>query len=117
MRPRRARDPAPETVFDRGLQQERTALAWDRTGLAFMVAGALFVRGGEPPYHHPRHIPGFLVVVVGGALVGVAARRYHRQHAHLRQERPVASPGLVRFVGLAAVAFSLAAAGLVVFGA
>ena len=34
----------PERVFDLALQHERTALAWERTAIAAMVAGVVLAR-------------------------------------------------------------------------
>lgn len=108
--------PRPTTLYDVGGQQERTALAWDRTGLALMVAGALYLRGGRPPYHAVRHWPGVVVVMLGAALIVMAYRRYEGQHGALREGRPVLSPGMVVLTGVATALFSIAALVLVLFG-
>jgi uncharacterized membrane protein YidH (DUF202 family) len=34
----------PATLFDVGAQAERTAMAWQRTGISVMISGALVVR-------------------------------------------------------------------------
>ena len=106
----------PQKVFDASLQQERTALAWDRTGVAMMVAGALFVRAGTPPYHELRHAPGLVAIVFGAGLIFLAYRRYDWLHARLRAGEPVTSPVMVLATGLVTVAFAIAALGLVIFG-
>ena len=114
MTPRRAR---PERLYDVGGQQERTALAWDRTGVSLMVVGALYLRGGRPPYHHVRHWPGLAVLVLGAALIVAAYRRYEGQHGALREGRPVLSGELVILTGVATAVFSAAALWLVLVGA
>ena len=114
MTPRRAR---PERLYDVGGQQERTALAWDRTGVALMVVGALYLRGGQPPYHHVRHWPGLAVLILGAGLIVAAYRRYEGQHGALREGRPVLSGELVILTGVAAAVFSVAALWLVLVGA
>jgi uncharacterized membrane protein YidH (DUF202 family) len=99
-----------------GLQRERTALAWDRTGLGFIVAGALLLRIGGSPYHHPRHAPAALAVAFGAALVYGASWRYRRNT--LGRSTGLAAPAWwVRTVGIVAVAFSAAALVVVVAGA
>jgi uncharacterized membrane protein YidH (DUF202 family) len=106
----------PQKVFDRSLQQERTALAWDRTGVAMIVAGALFVRAGTPPYHELRHAPGMIAMVFGAVLILLAYRRYDWLHARLHAGEPVVSPLLLIGTGVVTVLFALAALVLVVFG-
>lgn len=65
-------------LMDVGAQAERTALAWQRTGIAAMAVGALLVR-----WHTYQHLlppwPGPLLAAAGGltALV-LVPRRYHR---------------------------------------
>lgn len=106
----------PHRLYDVGGQQERTALAWDRTGVALMVVGGLYVRGGQPPYHHVRHWPGLLVLVLGASLIVAAYRRYEGQHGALREGRPVLSGELVVVTGLVTALFSVAALVLVIVG-
>jgi uncharacterized membrane protein YidH (DUF202 family) len=114
---RLARDLAPDRVYDAGLQQERTSLSWTRTALAVMAAGAVFLRGGEPPYHSPRHLPGIVAVVLGVALLLHGAQgRYERLHHVLGHGKPVATPWLIRAVGVGVTLFSAAALALVLFG-
>jgi uncharacterized membrane protein YidH (DUF202 family) len=96
-----------------GLQRERTALAWDRTGLALMVTGTLLVRVGEAPYAHIRHLPGYLAVAVGLGLVVHAERRYYRRIAAGDSDALV-SPGLARLTGLVVTLLGLAALVIIV---
>ncbi|MGH8929052.1 MAG: DUF202 domain-containing protein [Egibacteraceae bacterium] len=84
-----------------GLQRERTALAWNRTAVALVVAGAVFVTAGGSPYHPARHTPGLVAIVLGAVFV-----------AHKPRTGVVAA----RAMTFAAIAFSLSALGLVLFG-
>ena len=95
-----------------GLQLERTTLAWDRTALAFIVAGALLSRAAAVPYPHLRHAPGLAALAFGGLVVALTARRASRaSRARRAASRPdcVASPRLVLWVAVVTVQVSLAA--------
>jgi uncharacterized membrane protein YidH (DUF202 family) len=77
------REPGPP--FDPGLQPERTALAWQRTGLA-LAAGALAGLRILPSLVGPAAF----VFAAGGlalaiAVVVLARKRYRRAHEHLTQ--------------------------------
>jgi uncharacterized membrane protein YidH (DUF202 family) len=98
-----------------GLQRERTSLAWERTGVGFIVAGALLMRVGGTPYHHPRHAPAALAILFGATLIYGAARRYHR-HLEGRSTAFAAPQWWIRASGVIAVAFSAAALLIVVIG-
>lgn len=108
--------PGPDRVFDRGLQHERTALAWDRTGLSLLVVAALLLRSGGPPYGNVVHAPGYLGLSVGAVLLWAGGRRYRRREVALRQGASVVQPGLVVLAAMAALTMSVAAIGVVLTG-
>jgi uncharacterized membrane protein YidH (DUF202 family) len=106
----------PDRVFDVGLQHERTALAWDRTGLSLLVVGALTLRSGGPPFDDVLHAPGYVAMAVGAWLLWAGGRRYRRREAALRRGETPVRPHLVVLTGVAAVAVSLTALVLVLTG-
>lgn len=82
-------DPGAEPqdrVWDRGLQLERTSLAWTRSALAMLAAGALVVR-----LLATRDQPAValscaaVLVVMAAAVLLLAARRYRHADAALRE--------------------------------
>jgi uncharacterized membrane protein YidH (DUF202 family) len=72
-----------ESLFDAGLQPERTALAWRRTGLA-MAGGALVALRVFPGLVGAWAIvPAALAFCVAVAVLVAAHVRYRREHAAL----------------------------------
>lgn len=95
-------------MFDEGLQQERTALAWDRTALAMIVSGLVYARAVGAPYVRPAQLPVVVALLVGSAMLVLGARRYTDLHATLRADRPVERVPYVRAVWLATVVVGVA---------
>ncbi len=101
-----------DAVWDRGAQAERTALAWQRTGLSAAAVGLLLVHA-HPAGHAMAPWPGLLLLVVGGAVVAVVAPiRYRRIERWVRCGAGPSSAGtvpgtallvLTSIVGVAAV--------------
>ena len=105
---------AYDHVLDVGLQHERTALAWDRTGLSFLVVGTLTIRHtGMAPETLPA-VVGYLAMAVGALLLAAGSRRYRRREVALRHGASPVRPRLVRLTGLAAIGISVSALLLVV---
>jgi uncharacterized membrane protein YidH (DUF202 family) len=70
-------DPQPAELVDVGAQAERTALAWQRTGIGTMAAGALAVRWSVTE-HFPLW-PGVVLVLFGAfASLVLVQQRYRR---------------------------------------
>ena len=97
-------------LFDPGLQPERTALAWRRTGLA-LLAGSLVAARVLPETLGPwAALLGFSGVAAAGALSCAIQLRYRRHHRRLLTDgdlAPVAEGVLIAatasFVAVAAV--------------
>lgn len=111
----RRRIAPPDRVFDPGLQQERTALAWDRTALAMIASGLIYARAVGPPYVRLAQAPVVIALVIGGAMLVLGARRYADLHATLRADRPVERVRYVRAVWLGTTVVGLASTVAVVF--
>jgi uncharacterized membrane protein YidH (DUF202 family) len=107
--------PEPGPQRERGLQRERTALAWDRTGVAFMVVGAFLLRVAGGPYPQLRHLPGAAAIAFGGGLVAGAGRGVGR--AGDAAGEPRARPRVVRLVSAALLLVCCASLALVLLAA
>lgn len=93
----------PDPLVDAGAQAERTALAWQRTGLTGIAVGALLVHAGPTPW------AGALVLATGVAVAAaVAPLRYAAILRALGDDRTPVSRRLVPV----AAAMSTAVAGL-----
>jgi uncharacterized membrane protein YidH (DUF202 family) len=111
-------DDRPTTVFDPGLQHERTALAWERTAIASMVAGVLLARYASEEVHYSFAVVGLMEVVVGALVLVWSARHYDDLHGPLRAGESPIHPTAARVVGLGTVVFtgaSLALSLVIVF--
>lgn len=99
----------PGAVFDQGLQHERTALAWERTAIATMVAGVLLARYAAESLHFAFALAGLAQVVAGGVLLLWSARHYEDLHGPLRAGESPIHPTAAQVVGMSTIAFTGAA--------
>lgn len=72
---------------DEGLAAQRTALAWQRTGLSHMAVGAALLR--LLPASPFRPVLGVALVIVGAA-ISIGGRRLHADRPHRRSVAAVA---------------------------
>ena len=107
------RDPDPRFT----LANERTFLAWLRTGLA-LVAAAVALAGLLPDLGPDPLRIGVTVVllVLAVVVVGGAYVRWYRAERALREERSLLATGLPRVVAAGLVVVVLGAAALVLLG-
>jgi uncharacterized membrane protein YidH (DUF202 family) len=105
--------PRGSEVFDVGLQHERTALAWDRTALSLIVVAALSIRVAGGPLGELLHLPGYLAIGLGAALLWFGARRYRHRDHELRQGLSPVRPRLIVLTGIAAVVMGVVSLPLV----
>jgi uncharacterized membrane protein YidH (DUF202 family) len=97
---RRAR---PATTFDGGLQHERTALAWERTAVATMVAGVILGRFAAIHEYWAFAALGLLQTAFGGGLLVWAAAHSENPHGVLQAGDDVVHPVAARVVGTVTV--------------
>lgn len=94
-------------MIDRpGLQPERTALAWERTAIASMVAGVLLARYAATSNHLAFALAGILQVAASGSLLVWSSSRYFERTGPIESGAELVHPGATRIVGLATIAFS-----------
>jgi uncharacterized membrane protein YidH (DUF202 family) len=93
----------PATSFDGGLQHERTALAWERTAVATMVAGVILGRFAAIHEYWVFAAFGLAQTAFGGGLLVWAAAHYENLHGLLRDGSDVVHPGAARVVGVVTV--------------
>lgn len=77
--------PAEGRVWDRGLQPERTSLAWRRAALGFLGLGLATPRVAWDELGAWSLLPALLMVAGAAAIFGASHRRYHRLHRALAE--------------------------------
>lgn len=99
----------PNTPFDPGLQPERTALAWRRTGLAMAVGSLLALRVVPIYLGASSLIPVVAGLVASVAILVTSQVRYRRQTVRLSDHDDrigVAHGALVALTALTTVLFA-----------
>jgi uncharacterized membrane protein YidH (DUF202 family) len=97
--------PSPADPIGGGLQHERTALAWERTAIAMMVAGVLIARYAALELHPAAGLIGIAETVGGGLLFYWAGTHDRELHDPTEPAGTVPKVQLTRVVGLSTVAF------------
>ena len=93
----------PPTSFDNGLQHERTALAWERTAIATMVAGLVLSRFAAIHAYWLAAAAGLLQTGFGAGLLVWTGTHYDDLHGPLRAGDDIVHPAAARTVGLVTV--------------
>jgi putative membrane protein len=99
----------PDRVFDPAVQHERTALAWERTGVALMVGGGLLLKHAIDSTTTWAEVLGLLVGATGAGILLWSSHRYESLHGVLRSDSDVTHPSMLRAVALVTVAVSAGA--------
>jgi uncharacterized membrane protein YidH (DUF202 family) len=83
-------------VLDRGLQAERTRLAWSRTALSFAAVGALLLHNAITTGDRLRGVPGLIALCSAAAAYLLGVSRYHATNRNVPREQSMTSAGAVR---------------------
>lgn len=103
----------PEHVFDPSLQHERTALAWERTSVALMLAAGLFFNYAEAAAVTWAQILGLLCLATGAAILLWSGQRYESLHGALRAGTNITHPAMLKTVALLSMVLTAGAIALV----
>ena len=107
----------PTVVFDAGMQQERTAMAWERTAFNQIIVGAAIGRVGMTHQGSDSVMVlatgvGLLAVVIGVGMLYWSVIRYENLHGTLRAGEAPVHPRAAAVAGSMAVTLSLLALAL-----
>lgn len=83
-------------VLDRGLQAERTRLAWSRTALSFGAVGVLLIHNGITTDNRLHELPGLIGLCCAAATYLLGVCRYHATNRKVPREQSMTSVGAVR---------------------
>lgn len=103
-------------MWDRGLQVERTSLAWTRTALSLVGCGLLAVRVLATRSPTLAVVVAAVLLPVWGAAMAAGSRRYRRGRADLTQGAPLPDGRLGALVAGQAALVGLLGTWLVVRG-
>ena len=96
----------PEPALDVGLAAERTAMAWQRTGLAVAAFSTLLVRVADRDL--ALTVPGLLGLVLGLGLIVVGERRYSNIVERVQTDRTPLAHDLASILALGVTTLSAA---------
>lgn len=96
-----------DQTFDPGAQNERTALAWTRTGLALLVGVVLATRLAAGPLGVVAVVFGVVVAPLAVTVLVLARRRYHRAHNALHGRHALPDGRLAGLVTVVTLALAL----------
>lgn len=101
-------DPLPEHDADLdSLANERTLLAWVRTGFALVAAGALALHATDFRLHLREVVVGLGTVAMGVSVWAVGYMRFHSGERAIATEDPLLPIASVRAVAVAVTLASL----------
>jgi putative membrane protein len=109
-------DRGPADTWDAGVQNERTALAWQRTGLALFGGIVVAARLGMRQWPVVTAVALAPALALAMALLHLAARRYRQAQAAVRDEAPRPGGRLPLFAATSIALLGLAALAAVVAG-
>jgi uncharacterized membrane protein YidH (DUF202 family) len=98
-----------QQTHDPGLQQERTVLAWDRTGLALMVAAGILERSLGEPLMRPISLIPTAVFLLGLVLLVIDRPRYLTRWRRMQDGKGMMSIGPVVAVAAGTVLLGVTA--------
>lgn len=107
----RATGDEPDYRFS--LANERTFLAWVRTGLALIAAGVAVIRF-VPGLEVVRHALGLLLIGLGGTVAALSWRHWYDNEVAMRRGEPLAPSLAPRLMAVALALAAVIAAVLVV---
>lgn len=109
-------DRRPRSVYAEGtepdprfsLANERTALAWMRTGMSVIAAGVALAVYAQTADVSRWVVTGAVLACIGGALIGIwSLRRWAHVESALRRSAPIPAPSLLLVMPLAFVPLAL----------
>ncbi|HEX4444750.1 MAG TPA: DUF202 domain-containing protein [Galbitalea sp.] len=109
-----------QRIFDRGMQPERTALAWRRTALAMGIGSIAALRVFPLAFGPVALVPAGIAVLISVTVFVFAQLRYRHNHRVLIARNESGGPivlaggGMVALVAIATFGFAVIAAVLLI---